>query len=272
MLRYLLMFGMCLSTQIFGDVEFNGKVKHFDSFSSTADQNRSDCNMCPRGPRGPRGDRGCRGHRGPRGANGVNGENGLDNEVTGPTGPTGITGAPGAGGATGATGINTIGPGFVQAAYNASLTGPLGVAPGDHIIFDAVNLVGDGSITPTTPPTSVIALPPEPGIYLVTFGVALRETCPAWSDTQSATPAVISTFTLVLTDPPTGTVSVPGGALSFINPVLPRLESITTIVSVKAISGISPTLSVINDGLTPVNLGGLPSHDTSAYITIIKLN
>lgn len=291
MLRYLLMFGMCLSTQVFGSAENANKVNLVDSAVDLSYAEKRSSHEGEEGPRGrkgapgPRGERGHSGLIGPQGINGLNGENGEDGGVgpqgptgksikghhgpkgaTGATGATGITGSTGSTGhaaeGTGPTGPDGIAPGFIQAAYSASLTGPTAtINPGDAVTFGHVDFSGDGSITPTTGPVSIITLPKSASFYLVTYGIAIAPV--------TVIPAL---FELVLTDPPTGPVSVPGGALSIFLTV-GNLDSITTLVSVKDLDpSQSATLKVINSGLAPTELGGLLNPDTTAYINIIKLN
>lgn len=300
MLKYLLIFGMCLSSQVFAGVEdvakVNNRLGKWNRGSS--DDCRDACDKVgPRGHRGSRGKEGERGPRGPTGARGFNGQNGDNNDVqgvTGPTGPTGIgfTGPNGPQGAIGATGgvvdgatgptgiligpngpvgpTGATGPGPIFVAYDASLDGEgtLIVPSGAPILFNNVNFPGNGSITPTVPPVDFITLPAVPAFYLVTYGVALS------SGQELPLPFPV-TFDLVLTDPPTGPVVVSGGAVSFVltNTIAPNLTSITALVAVKALdTSVAPTLSVVNNSLLPIQLAGLPSGDTSAYITIIKLN
>lgn len=325
MLRYLLMFGMCLSSQVFGDVENVAKKRNNNyrpsderiaSSVNWSDPDRGeDCDRdCDRyeseqrdddccdkvgpqgkkGYRGERGERGCRGPTGPQGLNGANGENGIDGIVEGITGPTGLTGSAGSTGLRGATGVAGLGivgaagqtgavggdggfgltgptgVGFIQSAFNASLTGlSVVISPGAPIVFDNVDYPGNGTITPTVPPVSLITLPAEPAFYLVTFGYSLNPV--------QAVVSTPTTFELVLTDPPSGPTVVPGGSLSVLIPtelpLLPSLTSITTLVKVNALdTSVNPTLQVINNSLINVTLGGLSTADTSAYITVIRLN
>lgn len=283
MLRYLLMFGMCLSTQVSGNVEEVAKARRNEILSSNQwaplsqdgrDLGRSsEENAGPRGGKGPRGlkgERGRRGTRGWQGLNGANGQNGLDGLIIGAAGATGavLAGPQGTTGPTGPTGAT--GPLFTQAAFGASLAGAAEVLlSGSAIVFDQVNFIGDGTISPSTPPVATIQLPAEAAFYLVTYGVSLNPE-------QSFEIPYIANFELVLTDPPSGPVSVSGGALTLaINelPLNPNLNSISTLVAVMALdTNVAPTLSVVYNSPVPITLGGLGSDDTSAYITVIKLN
>lgn len=297
MLKYLLMFSMCLSAQMFGDSDISSDVTN--NAKRYADDSRSRCasekDSCRRGPRGPRGEKGCPGERGrhgfpgPTGPTGATGLNGL-NGATGPAGATGATGATGAIGATGVTGVTgatgaTGATGPTGATGLTGLLGPTGatgvtgvavntafeayfsdlvgqtVSPGEAVLFNNVGFdapaVGGIDLTPL--PGDTITLP-GPGLYFATYGVSLSEV------------TLSNSFALRLSDP-VGPVTLPGSTMSIF--ILDNLTSISTLfVSTNAGLPLS-TLQVVNTGGTPALIGlpGIPPvSDISAYISIVKLN
>lgn len=292
MLKFLLMFSMCLSAQMYGDDASISEVTYSANKGSKSSSSSSNCERGPRGPRGergPHGERGREGHEGHTGPRGATGLNGLDGS-TGPTGPsgpkgnTGVTGATGHTGATGATGhrghrgaigatgltgptgatggTGATGP-AVNIAFEAYFTGATTVNPGDPVVFNNVGFDSPalGGIDLNLAGDTITL--PGPGLYYVTYGIGL---------TLLPTPP-FNSFALRLTDPPSGAVTVPGSTMSIFG--VEDLTSISTLF-VTANAGLPlSTLQVENVGLLTAAIGFPnipPTGDLSAYITIVKLN
>lgn len=295
MLKFLLLFSMCLSVQIYGDagtpfeVINNAKKKCSDSSSS------SDCERGPRGPKGetgPRGRRGFEGFPGPIGATGATGLAGL-NGLTGATGGEGAPGSTGVTGLTGATGFD--GPAGATGATGATgapgptgltgITGPTGVTGAPlNTAFEAffADLEGQtvASLAPVifngvgfdspalggfelSPLGDSIALPGA-GLYLAIYGVSVTEVpiLPGFSS-----------FALQLSDP-VGPVTVGGSTMSLYT--INDLNSISTLFVSTNVTATPSTVQVVNVGTAPATIGLIPGvpplDDISAYISILKLN
>lgn len=285
MLRFLLMFSMCLSTQMFAQ----------DDSSFTNDAHKSSSSSShERGPEGRRGERGHRGPTGPTGPNGINGENGRDG-IGGPTGPTGATGFVGATGETGATGpAGVTGPtgatgitGAIGETGGVGPTGPLGapfptnvldavlasdaptiVPPESPVPFSSIAFAsgGIGATGPSSTSLTTFTLPPSsissPGLYFVRYGVAVGETVSGG----------VTNFALTLTDPPIGAFDLGGSQLTISRNF--DLESITVLFET---TGATPSLQVTNrsiDNFALPTSAVIPEGiiGATAYISIMKLN
>lgn len=271
MLKFLLVFGMCLSGQMYGETEIPTDVINNVKKRSDSSGSSKDCfQRGPRGPRGCRGERGCKGDRGRRGCNGATGATGLNglNGATGPTGVTGPTGLIGATGITGPTGIpgptGVTGP-AINTAFEASYTGIDGdsqfVLAGAPVAFNNVGfnspVLGGISLNLTGDTVTL----PGPGVYFVTYGIS--------RSVGDGSPEFDS-YALRLSDPIVP-LTVPGSALSIFDPE--DLTSISTLfVSSNAGLPLS-TLQVVNVGLQAAMIDlGSATTAISAYISIIKLN
>lgn len=305
MLRFLLMFSMCLSTQIFAEGDGASLVNHE---KSNLDCKQNDGKKCdkpgPRGPKGPRGDcgkDGCRGGTGPKGLNGHNGENGEDGPV-GPRGATGLTGLTGSRGLRGVTGAQGD-PGF-QGPSGASggigatgATGGLG-SPGaggpgtPGIAFDAFYSSTAAQVVPagaavafngnsSQPPASItspITLTGANAFGSTTFNLPSSSVAsPGLYFVRYGLRTTLTegadAFTLTLTDPPLAATDVSGSQLTV--SINDGLNSLTALFQT---TGLTPTLQVrnINPAL-PATIPGFatvtqPQPADTAFISIIRLN
>lgn len=308
MLKFLLVFSMCLSAQfqMYGDAETsydvtNNAKRHFDDSSSCSSSSSRDKECCKPNPRdcckpGPRGEKGCKGERGrdgrqgpigPTGATGLNGLNGATGPtgLTGSTGPTGPTGGTGATGATGATG--PTGPaGATGLTGVAGATGVTGVTgPAITVAFEAYsNLFVDQVVAPGAPVVfnnvgfdnpAIGGMDLNPAGDTITFpgpGLYFVTYGISLTSDEVGVPPGGNTFALRLSDP-VGPITVPGSSMSIF--IADDLTSISTLFIVTNAGLPLSSLQVVNVGLDPANIGlpaVPPTEDVSAYISIVKLN
>lgn len=261
MLKFLLMFSMCLSVQMYGNIKPSEVTNNAKKHSESCTTESHDC--CERGPRGHKGRKGKEGHKGHRGPTGPTGLTGLN----GATGPTGATGAPGKAGATGPTGA-TGAPGAtgvtgpaIDTAFEAYFSETIGqfVDHGNPVVFNNVGFESPAIGGFDLDVTGTIITLPGPGLYYATYGISLTSV------------TGFNSFALRLSDP-VGPITVPGSAISIYT-----IDNLTSVSTLFITTSVTPpaTLRVVNVGSTPALIGlpGVPpTSDISAYISIVKLN